>query len=113
MSEMTAGEWLRGEMERRGLATRDVAEAVGLRDQAVYYWLTGRTAPKDDAAAKLAELIDVPEVEVRRRFGLWVPNDPPNGDPDSPREHEIDAALDVMRAAIAELERIKRGRRAG
>lgn len=75
MSEMTAGEWLRREMERRSITTHDVAEAVGLRDQAVYYWLTGRTSPKDDAAGKLAELLGIPEVEVRRRFGMWVPDD--------------------------------------
>lgn len=70
------GEWLREQLERRQLTTRDVAAAVGLRDQAVYYWLTGKTSPKDEAAAKLAELLDVPEVEVRKRFGLWVPEVP-------------------------------------
>ena len=103
--EMSAGEWLRREMERRDVTTRDVAEAVGLRDQAVYYWLTGRTAPKDEAAAKLAELLRVPEVEVRRRFGLWVPGD----DQLQPAELDRDqlrAALQRFRQAADDLERL-------
>ena len=101
---MAAGEWLRSEMERRNITAREVAEAVGLRDQAVYYWLTGRTAPKDDAAAKLAEVLGVPEVEVRRRFGLWVPTDgerPPELDTAQLRE-----ALDRFRKAADDLERL-------
>lgn len=69
------GDWLRERMEHRRLNTHAVAEAVGLKDQAVYYWLTGKTAPKDEAATKLAELLHIPEVEVRRRFGLWVPEE--------------------------------------
>lgn len=78
LSDMSAaqdpGEWLKEQLDRRQLTTRDVAQAVGLRDQAVYYWLTGKTSPKDEAAAKLAELLEVPEVEVRQRFGLWTPD---------------------------------------
>jgi transcriptional regulator with XRE-family HTH domain len=96
-------------MERRQLTTHEVAEVVGLRDQAVYYWLTNRTAPKDDAAGKLAEVLGVPEIEVRRRFGLWVPDE---SEPAARDDDEIDAALKVMRAAIEELERIKRDRNA-
>ena len=103
--EMPAGEWLRREMERRDVTTRDVAEAVGLRDQAVYYWLTGRTAPKDEAAAKLAELLRVPEVEVRRRFGLWVPE----GDQSQSAELDRDQLRDALRRfrqAADDLERL-------
>lgn len=98
------GDWLREQMERRRLSNRDVARAVGLRDQAVYYWLTGRTSPKDDAAAKLAELLNLPEREVRRRFGLWVPDEtvePPELDREQLRE-----ALDRFRRAADDLERL-------
>lgn len=98
------GEWLREQLERRRLTTNDVARAVGLRDQAVYYWLTGRTAPKDEAAAKLAELLDVPEIEVRRRFGLWVPGDEAGNQPAVDRSELEQLKKDLL----AILERIER-----
>jgi transcriptional regulator with XRE-family HTH domain len=99
------GTWLRDQMERRQLTTHDVAEAVGLRDQAVYYWLTGRTAPKDDAATKLAEVLDVPEVEVRRRFGLWVPE---GSEPQPVRDAgELD---EILQELTSVLERFRRWR---
>lgn len=106
MSEAQApGEWLRDQIDRRRLSTHDVAEAVGLRDQAVYYWLTGRTAPKDEAATKLSELLDVPEVEVRRRFGLWVPED---SEPQPVRDAgELD---EILRDLTDVLERFRRWR---
>lgn len=99
MDDKSAGEWLKQEMDRRDISTRDVAEAVGLRDQAVYYWLTGRTAPKDEAAAKLAELLHVPEIEVRRRFGLWVPD---ASVPAAPRVDlgEMGEQLELIRTVI-------------
>jgi transcriptional regulator with XRE-family HTH domain len=96
------GGWLKEQMERRKLTQRDVAQAVGLREQAVYYWLSNRTAPKDEAAAKLAALLDVPQVEVRRRFGLWVPED---GDPEPARSTaELE---EIMRDLTAVLERFR------
>lgn len=101
------GEWLRDRMEHRNLSTRDVAEAVGLRDQAVYYWLTGRTAPKDDAATKLAAVLDVPEVEVRRRFGLWVPED---SEPQPARDAaELDEILQELTSVLEKFRRWRSG----
>lgn len=98
------GDWLRQQMERRQLTTHDVARATGLRDQAVYYWLTGRTAPKDEAAGKLAELLGVPEVEVRRRFGLWIPSEQDGHEPAINRSE-----LEQIRADIIDiLQRIER-----
>jgi transcriptional regulator with XRE-family HTH domain len=74
MNDMSAGEWLRQELSRRGISVRAATDAVGLKaTQAVYAWLSDKAAPTDEAAARLAELLHVPEVEVRRRFGLWIP----------------------------------------
>jgi transcriptional regulator with XRE-family HTH domain len=105
MSEMTAGEWLRSELTRRGVSVRDATEAVGLKaTQAVYAWMSDKAAPTDEAAARLATLLDVPEVEVRRRFGLWVPGDDqpaPELDRDQLRE-----ALRRFRQAADDLERL-------
>jgi transcriptional regulator with XRE-family HTH domain len=105
MSEMSAGEWLRRELAHRGISVRDATEAVGLKaTQAVYAWLSDKAAPTDEAAKKLAGLLDVPEVEVRRRFGLWIPGDeetPPDLDRDRLRE-----ALRRFRQAADDLERL-------
>ena len=99
---MSAGDWLRRELTRRGISVRDATEAVGLKStQAVYAWMSDKAAPTDEAAAKLAELLDVPEVEIRRRFGLWVPED------DQPQRPELRDELIELRAQLkAILDRI-------
>lgn len=75
MNDKSAGEWLRQELSRRGISVRAATEAVGLKaTQAVYAWMSDKAAPTDDAAAKLAALLDMSEIDVRRRFGLWVPD---------------------------------------
>lgn len=107
-STQPPGDWLREQLDARDLTTHDVAQAVGLRDQAVYYWLTGRTAPKDEAATKLAELLNVPEIEVRRRFGLWTPEE---GDGEQPARDpdELDAIIEEMTAVLERFRRWRRG----
>lgn len=107
MNDMSAGEWLRRELSLRGISVRDATEAVGLRaTQAVYNWMSDKAAPTDEAAAKLAVLLDVPEVEVRRRFGLWVPED---------ASHKPASNADELDELVADLtavlERIRRLRR--
>lgn len=106
MNDMSAGEWLRHELSRRGISVRDATEAVGLKaTQAVYAWMSDKAAPNDEAAAKLAALLDVPEVEVRRRFKLWVPED---GDPGPARSTaELE---EIMRDLTAVLERFRQWR---
>jgi plasmid maintenance system antidote protein VapI len=105
-NDLTPGDWLKEQMDRKRLSNHDVARAVGLRDQAVYYWVTGRTAPKDEAAAKLAELLDVSEMEVRRRFGLWVPEET---DPAGDRKAQLREELKRMEQELAEMQdRIRR-----
>lgn len=109
MNDMSAGEWLRRELSRRGISVRDATEAVGLKaTQAVYAWMSDKAAPTDEAAAKLAILLDVPEVEVRRRFGLWVPGD------EEPRPARDTAELDeILQELTVALERFRRWRSGG
>lgn len=102
MNDMSAGEWLRQELSRRGISVRAATEAVGLKaTQAVYAWMSDKAAPTDDAAARLAVLLGVSELEVRRRFGLWVPD----GD-DAGAQHpgddlgEIEEQLELVRTVI-------------
>jgi transcriptional regulator with XRE-family HTH domain len=109
MNDMSAGEWLRHELTRRGISVRDATEAVGLKaTQAVYAWMSDKAAPTDEAAARLAVLLDVPEVEVRRRFGLWVPD----AEPAEPQydADELRELREQLSAIIAKIEDIQRRR---
>ena len=105
MNDMSAGEWLRHELSARGISVRAATEAVGLKaTQAVYAWMSDKAAPTDEAAAKLAELLDVPEVEVRRRFGLWTPIEQNGHQPAVDRQ----ALMQIRRELLGILERLDR-----
>lgn len=103
MNSEMPGDWLKQQMDRKGLTTHELAQAVGLRDQAVYYWLTGKTSPKDEAAGKLAELLGLPELEVRRRFNLWVPDE----DQPAPAAISLDELKELREQVVAVLNRIE------
>lgn len=111
MAPQGKGEWLTQQMERRGVSVRQIAEALNVTTKAVYDWQGGKTAISEERVPRLAAVLGVSEVEARRGLGFWVPDESVAGQ-SAQEADEIDAALDVMRAAIAELERIKRGRNA-
>lgn len=66
--------WLKDAIERRGLTVRRVANTLDVSTATVYDWDTGKIRPRDKHAARLAELLDMDEFEVRRALGLWVPH---------------------------------------
>jgi transcriptional regulator with XRE-family HTH domain len=96
-------------MERRGISVRQIADALDVTTQTVYGWQSGKTVINEERVPRLAAALEISEMDARRGLGFWVPDERVRDDPD--RGDEIDAALDVMRAAMAELERIKRDRR--
>lgn len=99
MDDTSAGDWLRHELKRREISVHDVTVALGLKATAtVYAWMTNKAAPTDESAAGLATLLRVPEVEVRRRFGLWVP-DASEGPPRTDLG-EIAEQLELIRTVI-------------
>jgi transcriptional regulator with XRE-family HTH domain len=109
MNDMSAGEWLRNALAQRGISVREATEAVGLKaTQAVYAWLSDKAAPTDEAAARLAMLLDVPEMEVRRRFNLWVPEE---GDSQRPARNpeELDQIIEDLTAVLARFRKWRRG----
>lgn len=63
--------------------------------QSVYSWEAGKTGLSDERAKQLADLFGMPEIEVRRNLGLWVPE--PDADSES-------ATSSPTAAQIAELE---------
>jgi len=77
-----AGAWLREQRERRGYATAAAfASALGIDKSLVSNYETGRTAVPDDRAERIAEVLGMDIIEVRRRLGLWVPEGEPRQAP--------------------------------
>jgi transcriptional regulator with XRE-family HTH domain len=108
----TRGDWLKSHMDRRQISVRRLADALGVTSKTVYDWRDDRTAISEERVPRLAEVLEVSEIEARRGLGFWVP-DEGVAEPSSREAGEIDVALEIMRSAIAELERIKRDRNAG
>lgn len=103
----SAGQWLRGERERQGMTVRQLAAALDVATQVVYGWQNGKNAVSDANAAHLAELWGLPELEVRRNLGLWVP-DEANQRTDGPApqkrsDAELLGIIDRLQEEIAEL----------
>lgn len=107
MNDMSAGEWLRHELSVRGLSVREATEAVGLKaPQAVYAWLSDKAAPTDEAATKLAALLQIPEVEVRRRFNLWTPGEV-TGEPASIDREELARLKKDLQGILERINRLQ------
>lgn len=49
--------------EKAKLSAQDLAEKMGVSDQAVYYWETGRSQPKISDLPKIAEVLCVKKVK--------------------------------------------------
>jgi transcriptional regulator with XRE-family HTH domain len=60
---------------------RPLADKLGVSQQALSSYETGRTRVPDDVAARLAVLWELPEADVRRFLGLRVPEQPADGPP--------------------------------
>lgn len=70
-----AGRWLRTQRERRGMSARQLATALDIAPQSVNNWETGKNAVSDEGAARIADVFDMDEIDVRRGLGLWVPEE--------------------------------------
>lgn len=74
---VAAAKWLRETREARGYSTAGAfARALGIERYQLSNWETGRSAIGDDDAARIAETLGMPEIQVRRGLGLWVPREP-------------------------------------
>jgi transcriptional regulator with XRE-family HTH domain len=109
MADETPGDWLRGEMERRGLTAADVASAAGVKStQAVYTWLNGKSTPKAEAIERIASLLDISVAEVRQRMGLWVnpETSPSRRQANAELKQALQAATDALAQAQEALARV-------
>ena len=55
--------------EARGMTRKQIADAVGVSEVAVYYWENGRQKPSADKLPKLAELLGCTIDELYRASG--------------------------------------------
>jgi transcriptional regulator with XRE-family HTH domain len=70
-----AGRWLAGRRKALGLQQGALAHRLGISQQSLSSYETGRVWVPDDVAAKLAVLFGAAETVVRRELGLHVPGD--------------------------------------
>lgn len=57
------------------MSARQLANALDIAPQSVNNWETGKNAVSDEGAAQIADVLDMPEIDVRRGLRLWVPDD--------------------------------------
>ena len=68
-----AGQWLRETREERGMSQTTLAGLIGTSSANLSNYERGHTTVPDDRAEKIAEVLGVDVIEVRRNLGLWVP----------------------------------------
>jgi transcriptional regulator with XRE-family HTH domain len=64
------GQWLDGELNRRGLKQADLYRALDLTSGGVSAWFTGRSKPSPETCSRIAVYLGVPEIEVLRAAGI-------------------------------------------
>jgi transcriptional regulator with XRE-family HTH domain len=69
-----AGRWLREQREAAGLTQAELADSFGGKMQNVSAYELGIHRPSDDKAAAMAEILGIAVNEMRRQFGLYVPD---------------------------------------
>ncbi len=103
---LEAGAWLRRQREARGKSVRDIANALGISTQSIYGWEAGDSAPDGENGDKLAAVLNLDVLDLRRRYGLWVPDDTPADIGQRRREErisELRRIADELRATVDEL----------
>lgn len=101
------GEWLTRQMERRGVSVRQLADAMDVATQTVYNWQSDKTVINEERVPRLAAALSVSEIEARRALGFWVPDESAG---EMPSDDRLDAVEEMLEAALAEINRLKRDR---
>lgn len=104
----SAGTWLTRQMERRDISVRRLATEMNVAEKTVYDWRGDRGVISEERVPRLAQLLDVTEVEARRGLGFWVPS----GEEAAPARNA--AELEEIIADLTDvLDRFRRWRREG
>jgi len=97
----TAGRWL---VKQRSLIGRyataaEFARALGTSAANVSNYETGKAEVSDDMAERIAEVLGLPILDVRRGLRLWVP---PRGEPVQPNSL-VGLPMATVKALVGEL----------
>jgi transcriptional regulator with XRE-family HTH domain len=97
-----AGRWLREQRRRKGFETvGGFARAIGVDTSRVSNYETGKSEVPDDRAERIAEVLGLDIITVRKNLGLWVP---PDGREDGPSTDDLldehERILDEISAAL-------------
>ena len=87
------GDWLSGQLERRGMTPNELARETGIADTSVYRYVRGRGRPDSDKAIALAAFFGADQDHVLGLAGHRAPVASPR--PDDPRL-ELYAKLDAL-----------------
>lgn len=69
-----AGQWLREQRKRHGFDTvGSFARAIGVDTSRVSNYENGRNEVPEDRAERIAEVLGLDIITVRRNLGMWVP----------------------------------------
>jgi transcriptional regulator with XRE-family HTH domain len=101
---VTFGEWLKEELDQRGLSMSAFAERIGVSQPAVSNWIAGKRLPDVASAAKIARALDVSINEVYSRVTQEIPV--PRQEKDN-REQELQRTLDALIVERDELEQVQ------
>jgi transcriptional regulator with XRE-family HTH domain len=80
----SAGEWLRNEREQRGLTQKQLATMLRVSGASLSSYERGVSAPADGTCEDLGRIFVTSPSAVRRRFGLYVPEDTVDQVPPAP-----------------------------
>lgn len=70
-----AGAWLRTQREARGWTGTDLARRLNINQVRISAYERGQYEVPDSVAAALADVFDLPVLDVRQHLGLWVPSE--------------------------------------
>lgn len=95
----TGGQWLRLQRVHAGYDTAaEFARAIRVERYTLSTYETGKSRPSDETVERIASVLGLPLLEVRRNLGLWVP-------PDATGETEFSIRDVPTRDLMHELER--------
>ena len=70
-----AGDWLRAQREEKGWSGTAFAQRLGIGQVRVSSYERGQYEVPEELTKKIAEVFEMPMVDVRRELGFWVPAD--------------------------------------
>lgn len=108
-SRPAPGAWLTGQMERKGISVRRIAEAMDVTTQTVYDWRGDRASVSEARVPLLAQVLGMTEIEARRGLSYWVPDENSEQRPAMDAE-ELARVETLLAEALAELNRLKHKR---